>query len=139
MKRDSDKDDTQVMNRRTMMKRAGAFSAAAAVAGVAGTAMTSPASASSRGKSIVLDVDTEGFADFQQVDNGGGTGPFYVSGDILVPDTSTVIGTFHCWGWIRSPDGLGVVNQEFAIFDFPISGQFRIAFRLTGARGRPIH
>ena len=116
------------------------------------------------------------------MDNGGGTGPFYVSGEILAPGTNTmigsdVIGTFHCWGWIRSPDGLGVVNQEFdidgrgkilisgvetdapravsggtgdfrkargegipdiAIFDFNNSGQFRIAFSLTSARGRPI-
>ena len=120
MKSDTGKDNTHIMDRRSVMKRAGAFSAAVAVAGAAGTAMTSPASAAPHGKSIILDVDTFGFADFQQVDNGGGTGPFYVSGEILAPGTSTmigsdVIGTFHCWGWIRSPDGLGVVTQEFDI------------------------
>ena len=182
IKSDTSKENTHIMDRRTVMKRAGAFSAGAAVAGAAGTAITSPANAAPRGKSITLDVDTDGFADFQQVDNGGGTGPFYVSGKILAPGTSTtigtdVIGTFHCWGWIRSPDELAVVNQEFdidgrgqilisgvesdapravsggthdfrnargegipdvAIFDFENSGQFRIAFGLTGARGRPI-
>jgi hypothetical protein len=185
IKSDTSKENTHIMDRRTVMKRAGAFSAAAAVAGAAGTAITSPASAAPRGKSITLDVDTDGFADFQQVESGevdDGFGPFYVSGDILAPGTSTTIGTdgigtFHCWGWIRSPDGLAVVNQEFdidgrgqilisgvesdapravsggthdfrnargegipdvAIFDFDNSGQFRIAFGLTGARGRPI-
>lgn len=182
MKKVADEDDARIMGRRSVMKRVGAFSAAAAVVGAAGTAMTSPAHAASGGKSIILDVDTFGFGDFQQVDNGGGTGPFYVSGEILAPGTSTtigtdLIGTFHCWGWIRSPDGLGVVTQEFDIggrgkiqisgvesgapravtggtgdfvnsrgegipdidiFDFNNTGQFRIAFSLTGARGRPI-
>ena len=182
MTSDTDEDNTHVMDRRAVMKGAGALSAAAVVAGAVGTAMTSSASAARGGKSIILDVDTNGFSDFQQVDNGGGTGPFYVSGEILAPGTSTtigtdVIGTFHCWGWVRSPDGLAVVNQEFdidgrgqilisgvesdapravsggthdfrnargegipdvAIFDFENSGQFRIAFGLTGARGRPI-
>ena len=185
MKSDAGKDNAHVMDRRSVMKGAGALSAAAAVAGAAGTAMTSPASAGRRGKSIILDVDTHGFVNFQQVEIGevdDGLGPFYVSGEILAPGTSTtigtdVIGTFHCWGWVRSPDGLAVVNQEFdidgrgqilisgvesdapravsggthdfrnargegipdvAIFDFDNSGQFRIAFGLTGARGRPI-
>ncbi len=177
MKSYSDKNRTQIVDRRTLIKKVGAFGAAAAVVGAAGTAVTSPASAAARGKSIILDIDTNGFGDFQQVDNGGGTGPFYVSGEILRPDTATAIGTFHCWGWIRSPDGLGVVNQEFeidgrgkilisgvesdapravsggtgdfanargegipdlVIFDFMNTGQFRIAFTLTGARGRPI-
>ena len=64
---------------------------------------------------IVLDVDTNGFADFDFSGSAGGaTGAFYVSGDILAPGTTDVIGTFQCWGWIR-PDDLGVVNQEFAI------------------------
>ncbi len=182
MKSYTDKDSTHIVGRRTLIKKAGAFGAAAAVAGAAGTAITSPASAASRGKSIILDIDTDGFADFQQVDNGGESGPFYVSGEILGPGTDTMIGTeligtFHCWGWIRSPDGLGVVDQEFdidgrgkilisgvesdapravtggtgdfvnvrgegipdiTIFDFMNTGQFRIAFSLTGARGRPI-
>ena len=182
MTSDTDDDNTHVMDRRTVMKRAGALSAAAAVAGAVGTAMTSSVSAARGGKSIILDVDTDGFADFQQVDNGGGTGPFYVSGAILAPGDSVTIGTdrigtFHCWGWIRSPDGLSVVNQEFdieergkilisgvesdapravsggtgdfvnargegipdiATFDFNNTGLFRIAFSLTGARGRPI-
>lgn len=185
MKSDTGEDNTHIIDRRTVMKSAGALGAAAAVAGAAGTAMTSPASAARRGKSIILDVDTDGFADFQQVEIGAvgdGLGPFYVSGVILAPGTSTtigtdVIGTFHCWGWIRSPDGLTLVNQEFdidgrgkilisgvesdarravsggtgdfrkvrgegipdiAIFNFLTSGQFRIAFRLNSARGRPI-
>ncbi len=184
MKSDTGEDNTHIMDRRTVMKTAGAFSAAAAIAGAAGTAMTSPASARG-GKSIILDVDTDGFADFQQVEIGAvgdELGPFYVSGEILAPGDSTtigtdVIGTFHCWGWIRSPDFLAVVNQEFdidgrgkilisgvesdapravsggtgdfanaqgegipdvAIFDFDNSGQFRIAFNLTGANGQPI-
>lgn len=120
MKSHTDKDSTHIVDRRTLIKKAGAFGAAAAVAGAAGTAVTSPARAAARGKSIILDIDTGGFADFQQVENGGGTGPFYVSGDILSPGTNLaigtdLIGTFHCWGWIRSPDGLGVVNQEFEI------------------------
>lgn len=177
MKSYSDKNSTHIVDRRTLIKKAGVFGAAAAVVGAAGTAVTTPASAATRGKSINLDIDTNGFGDFQQVDNGGGTGPFYVSGEILRPDTVTTIGTFHCWGWIRSPDGLGVVNQEFeidgrgkilisgvesdapravsggtgdfanargegipdlSIFDFMNTGQFRIAFTLTDARGRPI-
>lgn len=105
---------SQTIDRQTLVKRAGAFGAAAAVAGATATVLAAPAAASD-GKSVVLDIDTNGFADFQQVDNGGGTGPFYVSGAILAPGTSTGIGTFHCWGWIRSPDGLGVVNQEFEV------------------------
>jgi len=65
---------------------------------------------------VVLDVDTHGFADFDFTgSDGGATGAFYVSGDIVAPGkVGPVIGTFHCWGWIR-PDGLGVVNQEFDI------------------------
>ena len=54
-------DNTDLMDRRTVMKGVGAFSAAAAVAGAASTAMTSPASAARSGKSIILDVDTDGF------------------------------------------------------------------------------
>lgn len=182
MKSDISEDAAPVINRRSLMKGAGVLGAVAAVAGAAGTSMTRSASAAPGGKSVILDVNTNGFADFQQVDNGGGTGPFYVSGEILFPGDDTTIGTdaigtFHCWGWIRSPDGLGVVNQEFdiegrgkiqisgvesdapravtggtgdfanargegvpdiAIFDFMNTGQFRIAFSLTGARGRPI-
>ncbi len=66
---------------------------------------------------IVLDVDTKGFADFDftgAVGDPATVGAFYVSGDILTPGTSTVIGTFQCWGWIR-PDGGGVVTQEYDI------------------------
>ncbi len=64
---------------------------------------------------VVLDVDTKGFADFDFTGSAGeATGAFYVSGDILAPGTTDKIGTFHCWGWIR-PDDLGIVNQEFSI------------------------
>ena len=78
MKNDAGRDNSHSMDRRSAIKKVGAFSAAAAVAGVTGTAVTSPATAASNGKSIILDVDTLGFADFEQVDNGGGSGPFYV-------------------------------------------------------------
>ena len=156
-----------------MMKRAGVLGA---IAGAAVTGAAAPASAHG-GKRFVLDVDTNGFADLDNAPSAGGaTGAFYVSGVILAPDTAVMIGTFHCWGWIR-PDGVGVVNQEFdidgrgkiliagvesgaprgvtggtdhfalargqgvpdlGIFDFGNSGKFRIEFRLTGAKGRPI-
>ena len=182
MKSYTDKDSTHIVGRRRLIRKAGALTAATVVAGVAGTAITRSASATSGGLSIILDVDTSGFRDFQQVEIGPGLGPFYVSGAILHPGTEStigtdLIGTFHCWGWIREPDGLGVVNQEFEIdgrgkilisgvesdspravsggtgdfvnargegipnieiFDFLNTGQFRIAFSLTGAGGRPI-
>ena len=126
MMSDTSQDRTHVIDRRTMMKRVFALGAGA---GLAATGLVAPAHAASNGKSFILDIDTFGFSDFQQVDNGGGTGPFYVSGEILAPGTGTaigteVIGTFHCWGWIRSPDGLGVVTQEF---DIPGRGKILVA------------
>jgi hypothetical protein len=80
-------------------------------AGLATPGLTGVAQAKG-GKSIVLDVDTDGFANFQGDAPGGA---FYVSGDILAPGTTDHIGDFHCWGFIRNGDELGVVTQEFAI------------------------
>lgn len=101
------------MERRELLKRlavgGGLVTAALAAPGMTGVAQARG------GRSVVLDVDTGGFADFDfSGSNGGATGAFYVSGDIKAPTLGDVIGTFHCWGWIR-PDGLGVVNQEFEI------------------------
>lgn len=98
------------IDRRRLLTAAGL---GAAVVG-AGVVTAGPAEAKG-GKSIVLDVDTAGFADFEQsgTEPPGGTGAFYVSGDVVAPGTlSPSIGTFHCWGYIRA-DGLGLVNQEF--------------------------
>ncbi len=95
-----------------MLKRA-AIGGGLAVAALAGPGLTGAAEAKD-GKSIVLDVDTDGFADFQ----GSGPGAaFYVSGILSTPGTTDTIGTFHCWGFIRIGDELGVVNQEFDIND----------------------
>lgn len=105
---------TASIDRREMLKRAviggGLATAALATPGLTGTAQAHG------GKHIVLDVDTDGFADFDSSGSvGGAAGAFYVSGDITAPNTtSPSIGTFHCWGWMRG-DGLGVVNQEFGI------------------------
>jgi hypothetical protein len=100
------------LGRREMLKRA-AIGGGLAVAALAGPGLTGVAEARG-GKRIVLDVDTEVFADFQGVAPGGA---FYVSGVLLTPGTSDTIGTFHCWGFIRNGDELGVVNQEFDIND----------------------
>lgn len=110
---DTNQDRTHVIDRRTMMKRVFALGAGA---GLAATGLVAPAYAASDGATFILDVDTDGFADFDfGGSSGGATGPFYVSGNIFSPGTiNPSIGTFHCWGWIR-PDGLGVVNQEFDI------------------------
>lgn len=96
--------------------RGGTAGAAAIMASV----LAAPAAASTTGRraQVVLDVDTDGFADFQIVDLGAGGGPFYVSGAINWPGTAKRIGTFHCWGFIVNSGanaGTGLVTQEFEI------------------------
>ena len=104
--------DVDGLGRREVLKRV-AIGGGLAVAALAAPGLTGIAQAKG-GKSVVLDVDTHGFADFQ----GGTPGSaFYVSGDILAPGTTAQIGSFHCWGWIRVGDELGVVNQEFDLTD----------------------
>ena len=58
-------------------------------------------------------------ADFGTLDvvptaNGG---PFYIGGTIEDPDTGEHIGIFHCWGFFIQGGALGVVNQEYDLFD----------------------
>jgi hypothetical protein len=105
--------DAEGLSRRDLLKR-GLIGGGLVAAGLATPGLTGVAQAKG-GKSIVLDVDTDGFADLDFTgSDGGATGAFYVSGEILAPGTSDHLGGFHCWGWIR-PDNTGVVNQEFAI------------------------
>ncbi len=44
-------------------------------------------------------------------------GPFYVGGTIEDPDTGNQIGIFHCWGFFFDGGALGVVSQEYDLFD----------------------
>ena len=103
--------DSQEFGRGDLLKKGliggGVVAAALVAPGLTGTAQASG------GKMIALDVDTNGFADFQ----GGAPGSAsYVSGDIAEAGTSgPSLGTFHCWGFIRLGDELGVVTQEFSI------------------------
>ncbi|MEE9473244.1 MAG: hypothetical protein V3V82_04600 [Acidimicrobiia bacterium] len=103
--------------RRELFRR-GAIGGGLVVAALAAPGLTGVAKAQD-GKSegtetIVLDIDTHGFADFESTNADAGLGAFYVSGDILAEGTTEpVIGVFHCWGYLRAADGLGVVNQEF--------------------------
>ena len=46
----------------------------------------------------------------------GGQGPFYIPGTIFAPGTSTVIGTFHCWGFFIQGGAVAVVSQEYELF-----------------------
>ena len=103
--------DSQTVGRRDLLKKGliggGVVAAALVAPGLTGTANASG------GKTISLEIDTDGFADFQGAAPGGA---FYVSGDITAAGTSgPSIGTFHCWGFIRIGDELGVVTQEFSI------------------------
>ena len=101
------------VGRRELLKKT-AIGGGLVVAALAAPGLTGTAEAKG-GKWIVLDIDTDGFNDFQNSGVAGdptGVGAFYVSGSILAPGTSRDIGTFHCWGWIRG-DALAVVNQEF--------------------------
>jgi hypothetical protein len=117
--RDSIDNGKTSIGRRTLLTT-GSVGAAAAVAGVA---LAQPAAATGRANSgsqtITVDVDTDGFADFQGPATTG-SGSFYVSGIIFRRGRGKAIGTrkigtFHCWGFIRDGDGLTVVNQEFDI------------------------
>ncbi|MEE8406093.1 MAG: hypothetical protein V3S32_02975 [Acidimicrobiia bacterium] len=110
--------DAEGLSRRDLLRR-GLIGGGLVAAGLATPGLTGVAQAKG-GKSIVLDVDTHGFDDFQTPASVGpvppGDGPFYVSGDILTPGTSDNIGRFQCWGFISAKaPGDGVVNQEFAI------------------------
>jgi len=117
------------LSRRDLLRRGliggGVVAAALATPGLSGVARAAG------GKSITLDVDANGFADFEVTgtDPAGGTGAFYVSGEIFAPGTTTHIGDFNCWGYIRA-DGQAVVNQEFAIDD---RGKILIAGIESGA------
>jgi hypothetical protein len=102
--------DAEGLSRRDLLRR-GLIGGGLVAAGLATPGLTGVAQAKG-GKSIVLDVDTHGFADFQGAAPGGA---FYVSGDITAAGDVTDIGDFHCWGFIRNGDELAVVNQEFAI------------------------
>jgi hypothetical protein len=74
-------------------------------------------------ETLVLRVDTDGFADFDATaPTVVGGSAFYVSGDICAEltllDPCTPIGKFHCWGWLVGPDQtLGLVSQEFDLFE----------------------
>ena len=77
-------------------------------------ALTSPVYA---GRNLVLDVvaDPGAFdAAFGDIIVEGGCA-FYVPGVIYEAGTSNPIGTFHCWGWDVTCDGLTavVVSQEY--------------------------
>ena len=74
--------------------------------------MTNPAYAE---RTLVLDVAADVAAfDIAFGDVLGG-GAFYVPGVINKPGTNNRIGTFHCWGWDVTGDGMSavVVSQEF--------------------------
>ena len=102
---------SQEFGRRDLLKK-GLIGGGIVAATLVAPGLTSAAHASD-GKTIALDVDTDGFADFQGDAPGDA---FYVSGDITTAGTSDPsIGTFHCWGFIRNGDELAVVNQEFGI------------------------
>ncbi len=74
---------------------------------------------------LTLRVDTDGFATFDQTDNGvfEGGAAFYVSGVIcaeldLLNASCTPIGEFHCWGWLVGPaQAVALVSQEYHIFN----------------------
>ena len=119
----------KVFSRRDLLKR-GLIGGGLVAAGLATPGLTGVAQAKG-GKSIVLDVDANDFADFEVTgtDPAGGAGTFYVSGEIFAPGTSDHIGDFNCWGYIRA-DGQAVVNQEFAIDD---RGKILIAGVESGA------
>ncbi len=70
---------------------------------------------------LTLRVDTTGFMDISTSPGSPGGSAFYVSGKIckeLVLDDAacTLIGKFHCWGWLIDGGGQ-VVSQEYDLFD----------------------
>ncbi len=120
--------DGEGLERRELFKRS-AIGGGLVVAALAAPGLTGVARAQNGklegSESVVLDIDTHGFADFESTNAEAGLGAFYVSGDILAEGTiEPVIGVFHCWGYLRAADGLGVVNQEF---DLPGRGKILIA------------
>ena len=80
----------------------------------------SPAFAN-HGALLVLEVAADDVTTFNQVPSPDFPlqGPFYIAGDIFKSGDlgGTPIGRFHCWGWAFQDDGLGVVAQEFDLFD----------------------
>ena len=46
----------------------------------------------------------------------GGTGPFYIGGNLFDPDTDAALGEFQCWGWFFTP-ARRMVTQEYNIGD----------------------
>jgi hypothetical protein len=72
--------DDEGVGRREPLKKT-AIGGGLVVAALAAPGLTGTAKAKG-GKSIVLDIDTHVFNDFQAPATTDGTGPFYVSGDI---------------------------------------------------------
>ena len=103
------------VSRRSLVK-AGTVGAAALAGVAAASAVSSPAGAAG-GKSINLRVTVD-LGTFQSpADPVGGTGPFYVAGDIFAQSGGPTLGRFQCWGFISAQDGTGVVDQEFDLGD----------------------
>lgn len=102
------------MSRRTILK-GGAAAGMAAVAGLVTGVPTAGASSTSHGGLLVLNVVADpGLLDLVPTPNGG---PFYIPGEIFDPDTNDKVGDFHCWGFFFNGGALGVVSQEFDLFD----------------------
>ena len=70
------------------------------------------------GQNFSLDVEPDFTNTFSMVeDEMTGNGPFYVSGPIFAPGTTTVIGKFLCWGYFGEAGAVVVVSQEFDLFE----------------------
>ncbi len=105
------------VGRRELLKKT-AIGGGLVVAALAAPGFTGTAEAKG-GKSINLHIAlTDTFE--SPADVTGGTGPFYIGGDIFTQGPTPSVGasqagdplgTFHCWGFIAA--GVGVVNQEF--------------------------
>ncbi len=76
------------------------------------------------GKTLTVEVEVDP-DDFDLRDDGSGTGPFFIHGDIFPEGTldangvntggADPIGRFNCWGWMSA--GGGLVSQEYRLYD----------------------
>ncbi len=68
------------------------------------------------GQFLAMDVHVDFDNTFIIVDDGDSGGPFFVSGEIFAPGTTTnPIGTFLCWGYFGEGGAVVVVSQEYEL------------------------
>ena len=99
------------LSRRSILK-AGTAAGLAVMAGAATPKLKGNGAVSAMGAVLTLGVRAD-LSQFDQVVTSNNNGPFYVPGDIVVPDTTDKIGDFHCWGFFYNEGASGVVCQEY--------------------------